>query len=190
MSRHIEVFADGFSYLDSPRWYDGRLWVSDFYTPAVLAVDTDGSIEHVAEVAAQPSGLGWLPGGRLLIVSMRDHRILRREPSGDLVTHADLAPLDPSGHLNGMVVMPFGRAYVGEFGFDLMGGDLILWTRLYSLAVAGVACVAANDMLFRSGMVLSTDSALLVAETFGDRRTVFDWGTDGSLYDRSEWLRF
>ncbi|HLR84076.1 MAG TPA: SMP-30/gluconolactonase/LRE family protein [Nocardioidaceae bacterium] len=190
MSRHIEVFADGFSYLDSPRWYDGRLWVSDFYTPAVLAVDTDGSIEHVAEVAAQPSGLGWLPDGRLLIVSMRDHRILRREPSGDLVTHADLAPLDPSGHLNDMVVTPFGRAYVGEFGFDLMGGDPIRTTRIYCVEPDGEASVVANDMLFPNGMVLLTDSTLLVAETFGDRITAFDSGTDGSLYNRREWIRF
>ncbi|MDN5852521.1 MAG: SMP-30/gluconolactonase/LRE family protein [Actinomycetia bacterium] len=190
MSRHIEILADGFSYLDGPRWYDGRLWVSDFYTPAVLAVDTDGSIEHVAEVPAQPSGLGWLPDGELLIVSMRDHRILRRECSGEIVTHADLNSLDPAGHLNDMVVTPFGRAYVGEFGFDLMGGEPIRTTRIYRVEPDGEASVVANDLRFPNGMVLLTDSTLLVAETFGDRITAFDAGTDGSLHNRREWVRF
>ena len=190
MSRQIEVLADGFSYLDGLRWYDGRLWVSDFYTPAVLAVDTDGSVEHVAEVSAQPSGLGWLPDGQLLIVSMRDHRLLRREASGELVTHADLSPLDPAGHLNDMVVTPSGRAYVGEFGFDLMGGERIRPTCIYRVEPDGEASVVANDLGFPNGMVFLTDSTLLVAETFGDRITAFDAGTDGSLYNRREWARF
>ena len=190
MNRQIDILADGFSYLDGPRWYDGRLWVSDFYTPAVLAVDTDGSIEHVAEVTAQPSGLGWLPDGRLLIVSMRDHRILRREPSGSLVTHADLSSLDPAGHLNDMVVTPFGRAYVGDFGFDLMAGEPIRTTRIYRVEPDGEAAVVASDLYFPNGMVLLTDSTLLVAETFGNRISAFDAGTDGALHNRREWARF
>lgn len=190
MSRQIDVLADGFSYLDGPRWHDGRLWVSDFYTPAVLAVDTDGSIEHVAEVPGQPSGLGWLPDGRLLIVSMRDHRILRREPTGEVVTHADLSALDPAGHLNDMVVTPFGRAYVGEFGFDLMAGEPIRTTRLYRVEPDGESAVVANDLLFPNGMVHLTDSTLLVAETFGNRISAFDAGTDGSLHNRRAWAAF
>ena len=190
MSRHIELLADGFSYLDGPRWYDGRLWVSDFYTPAVLAVDTDGSVEHVAEVPGQPSGLGWLPDGRLLIVSMRDHRILRRELSGEVVTHADLNSLDPAGHLNDMVVTPSGRAYVGEFGFDLMAGDPIRTSRLYRVESDGEPSIVATDVYFPNGMVLLTDSTLVVAETFGNRLTAFDAGTDGSLRNPRSWARF
>ncbi|HMA47133.1 MAG TPA: SMP-30/gluconolactonase/LRE family protein, partial [Frankiaceae bacterium] len=105
------VVATGFSYLEGPRWHAGRLWASDVYAHRVVAVAPDGAVEKVAEVPAQPSGLGWLPDGRLLIVSMRDRRVLRREPSGELVEHADLSGL-ASWHLNDMVVDAAGRAYV------------------------------------------------------------------------------
>ena len=91
MTRRPTVVLEKFSFLESPRFRDGRLWLSDFYTHRVLSCRPDGSdLREEATVPAQPSGLGWLPDGRLLIVSMRDQRILRREPDGTLVTHADL----------------------------------------------------------------------------------------------------
>src|SRR5208283_3390726 len=111
----------GLSFTESPRWRDGRLYVSDFYTHRVLAVSMDGTAETLAHVARQPSGLGFLPDGRMLIVSMRDRRILRREFGGSLVEHADLSALAP-WYLNDMLVNHDGQAWVGNFGFDLMGG--------------------------------------------------------------------
>ena len=81
-TREMTVVLDGYSYLECPRWHDGRLWVSDFYTNQVVATDGRGSTEVMAEVPGQPSGLGFLPDGRALIVSMRDHRILVRDESG------------------------------------------------------------------------------------------------------------
>ena len=119
--RNVDVVSDGWSYLECPRWHEGRLWVSDFYTEKVVAIDDAGHHEVMAEVPEQPSGLGFLPDGRALIVSMRDHRILRREDDGSLVEHADLSGL-VADHLNDMVVDARGGAYVGNFGFDLMGG--------------------------------------------------------------------
>lgn len=190
MSRHVEVVADGFSYIVSPRWHDGRLWVSDLYTPAVLAIDLDGSVEHVAEVSGQPSGLGWLPDNRLVVVSMRDHRILRREPSGELVTHADLSPLRPAGHLNELLVTPNGWAYVGDFGYDLMGGAPMRTTRLYSVDISGGVDVVADGLYLPNGMVMLPDSTLLVAETLGNRITAFDAGTDGALRNGRSWVSF
>ena len=87
----LRVVLDKYSYLEGPRWHEGRLWISDFYTHRVVSCDEHGGDLRVeAEVPAQPSGLGWLPDGRLLVVSMRDHTVLRREPDGGLAVHAEL----------------------------------------------------------------------------------------------------
>ena len=115
----MKTLLEGGAFFESPRWHEGRWWVSDFYRHLVLTVDTDGNAEEVLTVEGQPSGLGWLPDGDLLVVSMRDHRILRRSADGNVREHADLTKYC-GGHLNDMVVSADGRAYVGNFGFDLM----------------------------------------------------------------------
>ena len=116
----FKPLISGLSFTECPRWRDGRLYISDFYTHRVLAVTMDGAAEIVAQVPGQPSGLGFLPDGRLLIVSMRDRSLLRREADGSLVMHADLSNLAP-WHLNDMLVDHDGRAWVANFGFDLEG---------------------------------------------------------------------
>ena len=186
--RNVDVVSDGWSYLECPRWHEGRLWVSDFYTEKVVAIDDAGHHEVMAEVPAQPSGLGFLPDGRALIVSMRDHRILRRENDGSLVEHADLSGL-VANHLNDMVVDDRGGAYVGNFGFDLMGGAAISSTTLTYVDPDGAASTVADDLLFPNGMVLR-DGVLVVAETFGARLTAFDVAGDGGLARRRSWARF
>src|SRR4051794_31672556 len=72
--REIRTVLDGMSYLECPRWHDGRLYVSDFYTQQVyrLELDGGGAAEPVARVPEQPSGIGWMPDGSMLVVSMRD----------------------------------------------------------------------------------------------------------------------
>jgi sugar lactone lactonase YvrE len=186
--RNVDVVSDGWSYLECPRWHEGRLWVSDFYTEKVVAIDDAGHHEVMAEVPEQPSGLGFLPDGRALIVSMRDHRILRRENDGSLVDHADLSGL-VADHLNDMVVDARGGAYVGNFGFDLMGGAPISSTTLTYVDPDGTASTVADDLLFPNGMVLR-DGVLVVAETFGARLTAFDVADDGGLARRRSWARF
>src|SRR5438093_6565704 len=101
------VVADGFNSLEGPRWRDGRLWVSDMHGDRVVAVTPDGIVEPIVDVPTQPSGLGWLPDGRLLVVSMTDRRLLRLE-GGRLVVHADLSGL-ATFHCNDMVVDADGR---------------------------------------------------------------------------------
>ncbi|MGB8525197.1 MAG: SMP-30/gluconolactonase/LRE family protein, partial [Candidatus Acidiferrales bacterium] len=115
------TLISGLSFTECPRWRDGRLYISDFYTHRVLSLAMDGTSETIAHVPQQPSGLGFLPDGRLLIVSMRDRKIFRRELDGSLVVHADVSALAP-GYLNDMLVDRDGRAWVGNFGFDLMAG--------------------------------------------------------------------
>jgi sugar lactone lactonase YvrE len=184
----VSVVLDDLSYTECPRWHDGRLWFSDFYTHSVIATDGRGSREVVAQVPQQPSGLGFLPDGRALIVSMRDHRILRREASGELVEHADLSGL-VSEHLNDMVVDADGCAYVGNFGFDLMGGASPRTTTLTLVGPDGSVRTVAEDLAFPNGMVIA-DGVLVVAESFGGRLTAFDIADDHGLTNRRTWAQF
>lgn len=190
MSREIVTVVSDLSYAECPRWHDDRIWFVDFYTYRVLSAEADGSDLRVeAEVPEQPSGLGWLPDGRLLVVSMRDARLLRREPDGTLVTHADLSG-HVAGHPNDMVVDRDGRAFVGNFGFDLMNGAPVAPANLVRVDPDGAVTSVADDMWFANGSVITDDGVLLVDETFGNRITAFDLGPDGSLSNRREWARF
>lgn len=187
--RKLTPVIDGYTFLEGPRWHDGRLWLSDFYTHQVIAVTPEGKVEEIATVPQQPSGLGWLPDGTLLVVSMRDRKLLRIE-HGALVEHADLSTMT-GGHVNDMVVDGQGRAYVGNFGFDLMGGAPYRATTIVRVDPDGKASVAADDMMFPNGSVITPDgSTLIVDETFGNRISAFDIAPDGSLGARRNWASF
>ncbi len=147
-----EVLADGFGFLEGPRWRDGRLWMSDVFRGKVFTLGLDGGVETVVEVPGQPSGLGFLPDGRPLIVSMKDRRLLRLE-GGNLVCHAELGPL-VTGDTNDMVVDAQGRAYVGNFGFDLFGGADYRTANLVMVSPAGEAQVVAEEVDFPNGTVI------------------------------------
>lgn len=183
MSDKPTILVDDLSFPEGPRWHAGRLWFSDMHGQRVFSVDEHGSTDTVAFVEAQPSGLGWLPDGRMLVVSMTDRRVLRLD--GDaLVLHADLAGI-ATWHCNDMLVDSSGRAFVGNFGFDLYGGEQPGPTRLAVVEPDGSARVAADELRFPNGMVITPDgSTLIVAETFADRLTAFTIGNDGSLSDR------
>ena len=155
------TLMSGLSFTECPRWCDGRLYVSDFYTHRVLAVAMDGTAETVANVPQQPSGLGFLPDRRMLIVSMRDRKVLRREADGLLVEHADLSALAP-WHLNDMLVDHDGRAWVGNFGFDLNDGNPTRSTVLIRVGPDGTAKVVADGLGFPNGMVLTPDGRTLI----------------------------
>jgi sugar lactone lactonase YvrE len=180
----------GYSFLEAPRWHEGRIWCSDFYTGQVVSALEDGSdVRLEAEVPEQPSGLGWLPDGRLLVVSMRDRRILRRESDGTLVTHADLSG-HATGFLNDMSVDENGRAYVGNFGFDLMNGAPLETASLHRVDPDGTVTEVADELWFPNGSAITRDRVLLVNETFGNRITAFDLTDDGRLVNRRVWAQF
>jgi len=188
--RELTTLFEGGSFFEGPRWHDGTWWVSDFYAGLVRRITPQGEATEVMHVAAQPSGIGWLPDGSMLVVSMKDHLVLRRALDGTVSTHADLTAL-AAGHLNDMVVDDEGRAYVGNFGFDLMGGADPATAALVRVDPDGTASVAAEDMYFPNGSVITPDGGtLIVGETMGNRYTAFTIGADGSLSDRRVWAEF
>jgi sugar lactone lactonase YvrE len=185
--RALRTLVEGGTFFEGPRWHEGRWWVSDFYRHAVFAIAPDGASEQVLEVEGQPSGLGWMPDGSLLVVSMRDHRLLRRSPAGEVAVHADLTPWC-GGHLNDLLVDDSGRAYAGNFGFDLMSLEHPRATSLVRVEPDGTAFPAAEGLWFPNGMAIDGDT-LLVNETFGGRVTAFAIGADGTLGDRRVWAQ-
>jgi sugar lactone lactonase YvrE len=91
MQRSAQLLCEGIHFGEGPRWREGRLWFSDFYAHAVKSVSLDGDLRVEFEIDDQPSGLGWMPDGAMLVVSMTKRHVLRRSPAGQISVHADLA---------------------------------------------------------------------------------------------------
>jgi len=186
MSKKTEVLIEGLTFTEGPRWHDGRLYFSDFFTHRVLAVDTEGNIETIVETPQQPSGLGWSPDGSMLIVSMNDQKLLSFS-NGELSEVADLSQL-ATHFCNDMVVDKKGNAYVGNFGFDLHGGESIKPTNIILVRPGEEPCVVAENVFFPNGTVITPDDkTLIVGETFASCLTAFDINEDGSLSNRRVW---
>ncbi len=178
-----EILLAGLSFPEAPRWRDGSLWFSDFYTHRVIRLGLDGKSETVVEVPQRPSGLGWTREGDLLVVSMLDRRVLRRR-GGVLELYADLTAFS-GGLCNDMVVDAAGRAYVGNFGYDRHAGEAARTTCLARIDPDGSVVRAAEDLMFPNGAVITPDGrTLIVAETFAHRLTAFDVAPDGTLSNR------
>jgi sugar lactone lactonase YvrE len=185
----LHTLLEGGAFFESPRWHDGRWWVSDFYRHLVLSVSEGGEPREVLEVEEQPSGLGWMPDGSMLVVSMRDHRVLRWSTEAGVREHADVSEYC-GGPLNDMVLDRYGRAYVGNFGFDLMGGGDPALANLIRVDPDGTASIAAEDLVFPNGSVITPDGkTLVVGETAAARYTSFTINPDGSLSDRRVWAQ-
>lgn len=182
-----QVLIDGLVFGEGPRWHDGRLWLSDMHDHKVITVDANGASTVVCEVPGKPSGLGWLPDGGLLVVSMTDRKILRLEPNGALVEHADLSTLAPYD-VNDMVVDGRGNAYAGHFGFSFHDGMAPGPAEVLLIRPDGTTSAVATEMLFPNGSVVTPDGAtLIVAESMGARLTAFDILPDATLGNRRVW---
>jgi len=192
------ILRSGLHFGEGPRWHDHRLWYSDFYDHAVHAIDMDGNDERIIEVAGQPSGLGWMPDGSLLVTSMTDRRVLRWD-GATLVEHADISA-HAGWWANDLVVADNGTAWVGNFGFDLdtflathgiegvLGEPGPTSTVLCRVDPDGAVSVAAHDVVFPNGSVITPDGrTLIIAETLALRLTAFDIADDGSLTNRRVW---
>jgi sugar lactone lactonase YvrE len=174
----------GLVFGESPRWHAGRLWFSDWGAHEVIAVDLEGRSEVIVRVQSFPFSIDWLPDGRLLITS--DRLLLRREPDGSMVTHADLTDL--SDHpWNEIVVDGRGNAYVNNIGFDFPGGEFAPGV-LALVTPDGSARQVADGVAFPNGMVVTPDnSTLILAESYGNKLTAFDIAADGGLSNRRVW---
>lgn len=188
MSAQTKVLLDGLVFPEGPRWRDGKLWFSDMHAMRVMTVDPSGRSEVVVEVPECPSGLGWLPDGRLLVVSMNDRKLLRLDPDG-LHEVADLGHI-ATFHCNDMVVDGRGRAYVGNFGFDFAAGEEMTPAAIALVMPDGEVRVAAEELAFPNGTVITPDGkTLIVGETFASRLTAFDIQDDGMLTNRRLWAQ-
>lgn len=181
-----KVLLDGLTFSEGPRWHDGRLWFSDFYDHVVVAVDELGNRGDIVTVPNQPSGLGWLPDGRLLVVSMTDRKLMRLDPGG-LVEAADLSGI-ATHYCNDMVVDGKGRAYIGNFGSEYSPGNPPKPAKLIRVDPDGSVHVADEQGLaFPNGTVITPDGGtLIIGESFGACLTAYDIAEDGSLSNRRQ----
>jgi sugar lactone lactonase YvrE len=186
----IKELVGGLDFGEGPRWHDGRLWYSDFFQQAVYAVDPSGSRETIVKLDDQPSGLGWLTDGTLLIVSMTKRAVLRFDGEA-LSLHADLSNI-AAFHCNDMVVDKRGHAYVGNLGFDIFtdGPQGAKPAKLAHITPDGTAQEGADGLIFPNGSVVTGDgSTLIVGESLASRYTAFDISEDGSLSNGRTWAQ-
>src|SRR5215470_15451352 len=176
----------GLAFVESPRWHDDRLWFSDWIARELIAVDLEGRSEVIVRMPSFPFSIDWLHDGRLLVVSGREGLLLRREPEGVLLTHANLTGL--SKGWNEIVVDGRGNAYINGGGFDLMAGEKFAPGMIALVSPNGSARQVADGIAFPNGMVVTPDNkTLIVAESYGKRLTAFDIAGDGSLLNRRVW---
>lgn len=180
--------VDGLGFPEGPRWHDGRFWFSDMGQATVFSCEVDGSdFGAVLHVEARPSGLGWLPDGDMLVVSMGERALLRVR-DGEATKHADMSGL-VSADCNDMVVDGRGNAYVGNAGFDLRERPpKIRPAEVVLVKPDGSAQVVDNEVVFPNGSVVTPDGkTLIVGESFGNKLTAFDIADDGTLSGRRTW---
>ncbi|MSQ33568.1 MAG: hypothetical protein EXR60_04020 [Dehalococcoidia bacterium] len=186
--RNPKVFLEGLAFAEGPRWHDGRLWFSDIHAHEVVAVDMRGKRETIVSVPQKPSGLGWLPDGRLLVVSMLDRRLMRLDPGG-LIEAANLSA-STTGLCNDMVVDVRGRAYIGATGFDMWKGEPFKPAAVVTATQDGKTRIVTTDLHFPNGMAITPDGrTLIVAESRGGRLTAFAIAPDGALSDQRVWAQ-
>jgi sugar lactone lactonase YvrE len=183
-----KVLMSGIAFGEQPRWHDARLWFSDWGPGEVIALDLDGCSEVMLRVGSFPCCADWLPDGRLLVVSTRDDQLLRQEPDGSLVTHANLAPVSSPPPGNELVVDGRGNAYVNGGGFRLAAGEPFAPGIIALATPDGSARQVADGLAFPNGMLITDDGGtLIVAESYAKRLTAFDVDAGGSLSSRRVW---
>jgi sugar lactone lactonase YvrE len=184
------VLLGGLAMPESPRWHNGRLWFSNWGADEIVAVDLDGNSQVVDR---GPEGLGWavnwLPDGRML---MTGNELIRVEPDGSRVRHADLSYISPYGWSE-MTVDGRGNVYVNTINFDFADFNDVLTSgkapgKIALVTLDGEAREVAREIAFPNGMVVTPDNkTLIVAESFASRLTAFDIAEDGTLANRRVW---
>ena len=182
----VQILMAGLVLGESPRWHDGRLWLSDWGAQEIIAVDLGGNNEVIARVPSLPFSIDWLPDGRLLVVNARENRLQRMESDGSLVTHAELRGLSRYG-CNEIVVDGRGNIYLNNINFEFPGGEFAPGF-IALLTPDGTLRKVADNLAFPNGMVVTPDnSTLILAESYGRKLTAFDIAADGDLSNRRVW---
>lgn len=185
----LQTLLKDIAFGESPRWHDGRLWFADWLAHEIIAVDTEGKSEVVIRVpfSSFPFSIDWLPDGRLLIVSSSDRPLLRREPDGTLVSHADLSSLSATGW-NEIVVDGRANVYINAGNFNPLAGEKFVPGIIAVIAPDGSVRQVADDIAFPNGMAVTSDNlTLIIAESYGKKLTAFDIAADGGLSNRRVW---
>jgi sugar lactone lactonase YvrE len=188
--RETRVMVSGLGMGESPRWHEGRLWFSDWGTNEIVAVDLDGNSEVMGHGGGSSGwAANWLPDGRTLITGAE---LIRVEPDGSRVRHADLDHISPYGWSE-MTVDGRGNIYVNSINFDFADFTDVLSSgtapgKIALVTSEGDVSEVADDLAFPNGMVVTPDNAtLIVAESFARRLTAFDIAADGTLSNRRVW---
>jgi sugar lactone lactonase YvrE len=175
---------------ESPRWHDGRLWFSDWGAGEIVTVDLDGNSQVVGRGPEGPGwAVNWLPDGRML---MTGNELIRVEPDGSRVRHADLSHISPYGWSE-ITVDGRGNVYVNTINFDFTEFDNVLTSgqapgKIALVTPEGEALEVASEIAFPNGMVVTPDNkTLIVAESFAARLTAFDIAEDGTLSNPRVW---
>ncbi len=181
----VRTVLDGLYFGEGPRWHDGALYFSDMHGHRVVRTDLEAPASTVAEVTHdEPSGLGWLPDGRMLIVAMETGKLLRVEKGGEVVEHADLSGL-ARGSINDMIVRADGTAYVGDMGSRIHEGGERRPGQTIKVTPDGAVSCAADDLASPNGHILTDDgNTMIVAESAGSCLTAFDVTAAGDLVNR------
>lgn len=187
MSEPTLIFSD-LRFPEGARWHDDLLWFSDMHTGQVFRANpTARTLHEVVVVDDQPSGLGWLPDGSLLVSCMLQRKVTRVDPSGDVHEFADLSALTDAP-INDLVTTADGQTFLGGFGYDLYADAPSRPGPIFRIDPDGSAHVVEADMNFPNGsVVLPGTSTLVVAETWGARLTAFDIDSHGNLVDKRVW---
>jgi sugar lactone lactonase YvrE len=182
-----KTLLTGLGFGESPRWHEGRLWFSNWGKQEVIAVDETGKSEVMARVPTTiPFSIDWLLDGRLLVVSGPEGLLLRQEPDGTLVTHADLRAL--CGGCNEIVVDGRGNAYINGGGFNPIKGEKYAPGVIVLVTPDGAARKVADEIAFPNGMAVTADNkTLIIAESYGKCLTAFDIAENGDLSNRRMW---
>jgi sugar lactone lactonase YvrE len=183
MATTPKVLLDGLYFPEGPRWNDGALYFSDMHGRAVWRLTPEGQASKIGDFDDEVSGLGWLPDGTMLAVSMSPRHLLRLLPKGTEIA-VDLSSY-VANPINDMVIDRQGRAYIGGFGFNLFNGEQPRTTGLLCVEPNGRVREVADDLHFPNGMVITPDGkTLIVGETLGARMTAFEVQPDGGLAKR------
>lgn len=181
-----EIRLDGLLFPETPRWRDGRLWLTDRYAQRVLTLSPRDVVETILTMDDRPGGLGWLPDGALLVIAIETRRIYRLV-AGQLELHADLSAMTP-WPCNDMLVDQAGRAFIGNYGYDIDGGAPLVSTKLIRVDPNGRALSVGGPVIFPNGTALSADGhTMIVAETYANRLSAFRVNSEGELENHRTW---